>query len=108
MSSSHQVKSSSQVRSRPQVGESSSTNQAKETRLTRPVLTRYERASIIGMRMEQLQRGARPFVDIADKAGMDIRNIAVQEFDERKLPFIVVRKLPDGRKEKWRLSELLS
>lgn len=79
----------------------------QDIRVTRPVLTRYEKASIIGMRMEQLQRGARPFVD-ATPSSTDIRSIAMREFDERKLPFIIVRKLPDGRKERWRLSELLS
>ncbi|PNH00396.1 DNA-directed RNA polymerases I, II, and III subunit RPABC2 [Tetrabaena socialis] len=75
--------------------------------VTRPVLTRYERASIIGMRMEQLQHGALPFVDIAENTRTDVRKIALLELEQRKLPFIVVRKLPDGQKEQWALSELL-
>ena len=78
-----------------------------ETRVSRPVLTRYERASIIGMRLEQLQRGALPFVDIPPDSKFSVRDVVMMEFHQRKLPFTVVRKLPDGRKERWPLSELL-
>ena len=74
---------------------------------TRPVLTRYERASIVGMRMEQLQRNAIPFVDVGSMGKPDVRAIAMKELEERKLPFVIVRKLPDGRKEVWPLADLL-
>lgn len=80
---------------------------AREVKVTRPVLTRYERASIIGRRMEQLQHGARPFVDVDPSQSTDVRSIALRELNERKLPFEVLRKLPDGRCEKWPLNELL-
>lgn len=76
-------------------------------RITRPVLTRYERASIIGLRMEQLQRGAKPFIDALNDGVRGIRSIALEELEQRRLPFVVVRKLPDGRKEHWSLHELL-
>ena len=79
---------------------------APKDRVSRPVLTRYERASIVGMRMEQLQRGALPFVDLPETP-TNAREIAMMEMDQRMLPFIVVRKLPDGRKEHWPLRELL-
>jgi DNA-directed RNA polymerase I, II, and III subunit RPABC2 len=81
------------------------TVQDSSARVTRPVLTRYERASVIGTRMEQLQHGARPFVDV--DGIRDVRAIALRELQERKLPFIIARKLPDGRKELWPLRELL-
>ncbi len=76
------------------------------TRISRPVLTRYEKASIVGMRMEQLQRGARPFVDVPEGTMISAREIAMDEMTQGKLPFVVVRKLPDGRREHWKLSEL--
>ena len=78
-----------------------------DSRVSRPVLTRYERASIMGRRMEQLQRGAIPFVEIPAGTSTNAHDVALLELEQRKLPFIVVRKLPDGKKEEWRLSELL-
>ena len=73
---------------------------------SRPILTRYERASIVGMRMEQLQRGAEPFVTV-DEKDTGVRDIAIRELEERKLPFLVARKLPDGKKDVVSVKELL-
>jgi DNA-directed RNA polymerase subunit K/omega len=57
-------------------------------------LTRYEKASVIGMRMEQLQRGANPMVDVS---GMEsVREIALAELAQGRLPFVVTRRLPNG------------
>lgn len=92
----------------------------KETtrpRICLPILTRYERTSVIGMRIEQLRRGAPPYVDIPtppDGGGIGtsrditVREIALRELQERRLPFAIHRRLPDGTRERWLLSELLS
>jgi DNA-directed RNA polymerase I, II, and III subunit RPABC2 len=32
--------------------------------------------------------------------------IALKEFEEKKIPFIIRRPLPDGTSEYWRLSDL--
>jgi DNA-directed RNA polymerase subunit K/omega len=70
-------------------------------------MTRYERAAIVGMRMEQLQRGATPLVEVPDRQRTTIRAIALKELDERVLPFMVMRKQPNGQKEVWHLNQLL-
>lgn len=67
-------------------------------------LSRYEKAKIIGMRMEQLARGAQSTVDV--RGLTTIREIALKEFEEKKLPFMVRRTLADGRKETWKLEDL--
>jgi DNA-directed RNA polymerase subunit K/omega len=70
-----------------------------------PFLTKYEKARIIGARAEQLDRGALPFVDV-DENVMNGRTIAIMEFEEKKIPFIIARPMPNKSVEYWRLTDL--
>jgi DNA-directed RNA polymerase subunit K/omega len=72
--------------------------------VTLNIMTRYEKAKVVGMRMEQNARGANILVQPKSK---NIRDIAFQELEERKLPFVIVRKLPNGEKEHWKLKYLI-
>lgn len=72
--------------------------------VTLNIMTRYEKAKIIGMRMEQIARGANILVQ---PKTTNIRDIAFQELEEQKLPFIIVRKLPNGDKEYWKIKDLI-
>lgn len=74
--------------------------------VTRNFLTKYERVKIIGLRAEQIQRGATPYVEF-DKENFNPIDIAIKELDARKLPFMVCRTLPDGVKEHWRLEDMI-
>jgi len=65
-------------------------------------LTKYERIQVIGMRAEQLARGAQSFVDATD--GADPYELAERELNARRLPFVVVRSQPDGKPEYLKLS----
>jgi DNA-directed RNA polymerase subunit K/omega len=76
-----------------------------EKNTTRNILTKYEKVKIIGLRMEQLQRGAQPCVEY-DPNNFAPHTIATQELMERKIPFMVCRTLPNGRKEYWRLDDM--
>jgi DNA-directed RNA polymerase I, II, and III subunit RPABC2 len=70
-----------------------------------PFVTKYEKARIIGERTRQLNSGAIPFIAV----GPDIIDgylIAVEEFNKKKIPFIVKRPLPSGKCEYWKLSDL--
>lgn len=73
--------------------------------ISRPVLSKFERAKVIGMRMEQLSRGAAPAVPVIS-GETDIRAIALREFKENRLPFMLARSLPTGGLEVWRLADL--
>ncbi len=66
--------------------------------------TKYERTKMIGMRLEQIARGATPLVDV--EPGMSIREIVMREVEEHKLPFKVVRTLPNGEKLVLRAADL--
>jgi len=72
---------------------------------TIPFVTRYEKARVIGERAKQINSGAKPFVEI-DKSMIDGYLIALKEFDEKKIPFIIRRPLPNGASEYWRLADL--
>ncbi len=73
---------------------------------SQPFLTQYEKTSILGFRTNQLAQGAIPFVAVPKH----IRNpldIAKMELEQRRLPFILKRPMPDGSYEYWRLSDLI-
>jgi DNA-directed RNA polymerase subunit K/omega len=72
---------------------------------TLPFVTKYEKARIIGERAKQINSGARPFIEV-DKKVHDGYLIALKEYEEKKIPFIVRRPLPNGTFEFWRLRDL--
>jgi len=74
-------------------------------KVTIPYLTKYERVKLIGYRASQLARGAVPTVQVGDLTRVE--DIAIKELDERKMPLIVRRYLPNKKYEDWRLDELI-
>jgi DNA-directed RNA polymerase I, II, and III subunit RPABC2 len=77
---------------------------ADKQRITKPFLTKYERVRVICTRSSQLLRGAKRMVK--GTAGMTPQNIAQKELELGVMPLIIVRPMPDGSKEKWRVNEL--
>ena len=81
----------------------------KSERVTLPYYTKYEQVTLIGTRAQQLAEGAKPLVSLDGMLTSDSRfvwNVAEREVFERKLPFIIHRRLPDGRSEYWSTQEL--
>lgn len=72
---------------------------------TIPVLTRYEKAKILGLRAKQINNGSSVFINL-DKNIIDGHLIAEMELREKKLPFIIRRPMPNGGSEYWRVNEL--
>jgi len=72
---------------------------------TLPFITRYEKARILGERAKQINSGAKPFVDLEPNI-IDGYLIALKEFDEKKIPFIIKRPIPNGGVEYWRFEDL--
>jgi DNA-directed RNA polymerase I, II, and III subunit RPABC2 len=73
---------------------------------TYPFLTVYEKTKIIGLRANQLSQGSRPFITVPEHV-TDVREIARLELEQKRLPFIVKRPLPNGKYEYWRLADLM-
>ena len=60
-----------------------------------PVLTRFEKARIMGARALQLSQGAPPFIEIPRTARTSL-DIAMEELDQRIIPIVIKRVLPNG------------
>ena len=71
-----------------------------------PILTKFEKARVIGVRLQQLANGAKPRVDT--KNLKDIKEIVQEELVQRKIPFIIRRTLPNGTYEDWRMEDFLT
>ena len=72
---------------------------------TIPFVTRYERARVLGERTKQLDGGAHPMIPIEPNV-IDSYTIALKEYAQKKIPFIIKRPLPNGACEYWRLRDL--
>jgi len=72
---------------------------------TIPMLTKYEKARILGVRAKQINNGAAPFIELKENI-IDGYLIAERELAEKKLPFIIRRPLPNRGSEYWRLEDL--
>ena len=72
---------------------------------TLPFITKYEKARVLGERATQLNSGAQPFIEV-DADIIDGYVIALKEFDNKKIPFILKRPLPNGAVEYWKLADL--
>jgi DNA-directed RNA polymerase I, II, and III subunit RPABC2 len=73
--------------------------------ITLPFITKYEKTRIIGERSRQLDAGAIPFVNVEPEI-IDGYLIALDEFQQKKIPFIIKRPLPNGSCEYWKVSDL--
>lgn len=91
-----------------------------DVKISKPIMTIYEFDKIIALRTQQIASGAPLFVDVDVgveegkamgnnlhiKSNMELRQIALKELIEGRLPFMVERKLPNNKKEYFRLKDL--
>jgi DNA-directed RNA polymerase subunit K/omega len=72
-------------------------------------LTIYERTKVVGLRAEQLARGAPTFLSAdqipSSTSPFDACKIAAMELDAGVLPYVVSRNMPNGGIELLRLSQ---
>jgi DNA-directed RNA polymerase I, II, and III subunit RPABC2 len=76
-----------------------------ELHKTLPILTKYERTRVLGQRAKQINDGALPFVRVPEGV-IDGYLIALKELEEKKIPFIIRRPLPNRGSEYWHLEDL--
>jgi DNA-directed RNA polymerases I, II, and III subunit RPABC2 len=67
-------------------------------------MSTFEFARVMGLRILQLARNAKPMVDIGKET--DIERVAEMEMRARMIPIVVRRLLPDGSHEDWRACDL--
>jgi DNA-directed RNA polymerase I, II, and III subunit RPABC2 len=72
---------------------------------TIPFLTKYERARVLGQRAKQIETGARPLVKLPENI-IDSYVIAELELQQKRIPFIIRRPIPNGGCEYWNIKDL--
>jgi DNA-directed RNA polymerase I, II, and III subunit RPABC2 len=81
----------------------------KQPRVTREFYTKYEYTALLATRAQQLAEGAKPLVNLDGLKQADpmfVWSVAKREIEQRKLPFLVRRQLPNGTSEYWSTQEL--
>ena len=76
----------------------------KKDKKTLPIMSKFEKARIIGVRAQQIADGAIPAVKVPDKMRSTIE-IAKLELKERRIPLIIRRILAKNKYEDWRIDE---
>jgi DNA-directed RNA polymerase I, II, and III subunit RPABC2 len=82
---------------------------ADAPRVSLPYFTKYEYTTLLSCRAQQIAEGAVPLIPLTDFNTNDpklVLKIAEREILERKLPYIIRRKLPNGTTEYWSVAEL--
>jgi DNA-directed RNA polymerase I, II, and III subunit RPABC2 len=72
---------------------------------TNPILSRYEKARALGERARQINSGAIPMIEV-EPTMIDGYLIALKELEQKRIPFIIQRPLPNGGSEYWRMADL--
>jgi len=72
---------------------------------TLPFLTKYEQARVLGQRAKQIECGAKPLVKVPENI-IDSYIIAKLELEQKNIPFIIRRPIPNGGSEYWNIKDL--
>ena len=81
----------------------------KKPRITREFYTKYESVRLLGTRIHQLADGAKPLVSLDGLKTSHPRFlefVALREIEQRKLPLLINRHLPNGDEELWSTQDL--
>ena len=77
----------------------------QSNRISIPILTKFEKPKILGMRIQQLTVGAAPLIDT--KGMTSYVEIAEEELRQKKTPYIIKRRMANGKSEYWSIDELI-
>lgn len=77
------------------------------TKQTKPFLTKFERAKLIGIRAQMLSNGSSPLIKVP-KDIISTVDIAELEFKEKKIPLFIKRYINDIDFEYWRLGDMVN
>ena len=77
-------------------------------RITKPRITKYERVRLICDRAKQIALGAKPMIDITstNNSKLTPKEVAELELKHNTMPLMIIRPLSNGKRERWKISEL--
>ena len=77
-----------------------------KTNITGPVLNKYEKTRVLCERTQQIVNGSVPYISNIERF-TNAYSIAVEEFNQKKIPFIIRRPLPHQQGyEYWKLKDM--
>ena len=77
-----------------------------DTRITKPFLTKYEKAKILSIRTQQIASNGRVNLDCIPFKRPSPYELAKMELSQKRSPIIIRRVLPNGNIEEWKIKEL--
>ncbi len=78
------------------------------TNKTINIITIYEKTSVFGLRKQQIAGGAPSTLDKNTLKKMkSLDEIVEKEYELKKIPFIISRKLPNNTIEYWKVKDLI-
>ncbi len=77
-----------------------------QTKKTKPFLTKYEKAKLLGVRAQMISNGAIPLVTVPKHVTSTLE-IAELELKQKVLPLFIRRRLPNNETEDWRIKEMV-
>ena len=80
-------------------------NKKKKSYKTFPTITKYEKCRVLSERANQINYGGQVYISNFNEFS-NAYDIAVQEYNEKKIPFIIKRPYGNGF-EYWKLNDLL-
>ena len=83
-------------------------NILKTPKKTIPIMTKFEKARIFGIRLQQIANGAKALIDVSKLKGTHRtieEEIVDEELKQRKTPLIIRRILPNGVIEDWKMED---
>jgi DNA-directed RNA polymerase subunit K/omega len=79
-------------------------NYDKNKNITKPILNKYERVTVMIMRCEQINSGSVPYIKDYEKYNT-IEEIVEEELKQKKIPFIIKRSIINSI-DYWKLHEM--
>lgn len=78
-----------------------------KNKITDPCLTKYEKTKVLAERTQQIENGSVIYIPLTSKLTAAY-SIALEEFKQKKIPFIICRPLPNSKDfEYWKLNDLM-
>ena len=79
----------------------------KKNYKTSRVLSKYEKTRVLSERAQQLENGSEPYISNVERFNSSYA-IAIEEFNTRKIPFIIRRFIPNSDDcEYWKLKDMI-
>lgn len=81
----------------------------KQPRITMPFFTKYEFVVLMSARAQQIAEGSKPLVSLDGLRTSDpqfLDQVVKREIEQRKLPYVFQRLMPNGNAEFWSAQEL--